>query len=254
MKDTLFQNTPVNVAVVGRNLDDLMPMLREFPVRLVDENPDLVISYGGDGSLLGAEQKFPHVPKFPLRDFRQNPKCPLHDERTVLKQLFAGELKPTSLCKLYAELPNGTTLTGINDIVLSNLHVSSAIRYRLWLNGELFRGQVVADSLVVSTPFGSTGYFHSITRGTIQTGLGLAFSNAMDLYCFTIVPQSTVIDVELLRGPAHIAADNDPRISQLADGAKIRIRVHDEPTLAYGIDVFRCADCYNLRKNGLTLA
>ncbi|MBP5641347.1 MAG: hypothetical protein J6X55_17855 [Victivallales bacterium] len=251
MKDDLFKKHPVKVAVVGRNLDDLMPILKDFPVQIVTQEPDLVISYGGDGSLLGSEQKYPSIPKFPLRDFRQNPKCPCHDERTVLQQLFNGQLKTSLLCKLHAELPDGMTLTGINDIVLSNLHVSSAIRYRLWLNGELFRGQIVADSLVVSTPFGSTGYFHSITRGTIQTGLGLAFSNSMDLNGFTIVPQDTVIDVELLRGPAHVAADNDPRVCQLKNGARIRIKISPTPTPAYGIDIFRCVDCYNLRRNGL---
>ena len=54
-----FNKKLYKVKIVGRNLDDLRPLLRMFPVKLVDSDPDLVISYGGDGSLLGAERDFP---------------------------------------------------------------------------------------------------------------------------------------------------------------------------------------------------
>lgn len=251
VKDALFEKKDLRVVVVGRNLEDLLPMLRLFPIQIVDKDPDLVISYGGDGSLLGAEQKYPGVPKCPLRDFRQNPKCPAHAEMSVLEKLFRGELRRTTLTKLVAELEDGTMLKGINDIVIARRLISSAIRYRIWLDGELFKGQVVADSLVVATPFGSTGYFQSITRGTIQSGLGMAFSNAMDLYGFTVVPAETRIAIELLRGPAEMVADNDPNVCQLETGAKILIRVQDALTPVYGVDVFRCMDCYTLRRNGI---
>lgn len=249
--DPLFAKPNLRVVIVGRNLDDLRPLLRQFPVQIVDEAPDLVISYGGDGSLLGAERDFPGVPKCPLRDARQNPKCPLHSEQQVLEALFSGQLRKTQLVKLRAELENGTVLDGINDIVIAHDLIFSAIRYRIWLNGELFKGQVVADSLVVATPFGSTGYFQSITRGNFQTGLGLAFCNALDLSGFTVVPAGTCLTVELLRGPAEIVADNNPAIHSLETGARITICAQEESTPAYGVDIFRCQDCFNLRRNGL---
>lgn len=240
----------LKVAVTGRNLDDVLPMLRLFPVDIVEEHPDLVISYGGDGSLLGAEQRFPGVPKCPLRDFRQNPKCPAHSELSLLEKLFRGELDRSRLTKLAVEFADGSSLTGLNDIVIARQQIASAIRYRIWLDGTLFRGQVVADSLVVSTPFGSTGYFQSITRGTFHAGLGLAYPNAMDLTGFTVIPDKTSIAVEILRGPAEVVADNDPHIRTLQDGAKLRIRQLEQTTTVYGLEAFRCGDCYNLRRNG----
>ena len=82
---------------------------------------------------------------------------------TTLEKLFSGELSETQIVKMVATTNDGNTLKGINDIVLSRKLIASAIRYRIWANGELLRSQVVADSLVVSTPFGSTGYFQSIT-------------------------------------------------------------------------------------------
>ena len=249
--DALFANVRLRVAVTGRNLDDLLPMLRLFPADVVDDNPDLVISYGGDGSLLGAEQRFPGIPKCPLRDFRQNPKCPAHADLSILEKLFRGELDVTQLPKLTVEFEDGASLCGINDIVIARQQIASAIRYRIWLDGHLFRPQVVADSLVVATPFGSTGYFQSITRGTFLTGLGLAFPNAMDLAGFSIIHPDASIAVELIRGPAEVVADNDPHIRTLDSGARLRIRQLEEKTTVYGLEAFRCLDCYNLRRNGL---
>ncbi|MBO7622248.1 MAG: NAD(+)/NADH kinase, partial [Victivallales bacterium] len=145
----------------------------------------------------------------------------------------------------------GNTLKGINDVVLSRKLIASAIRYRIWANGELLRSQVVADSLVVSTPFGSTGYFQSITHGNFQVGLGVAFNNAMDLYSHVIIPDNSQLTVELLRGPAVLVADNDPNSYELCTGNRLRISISDERTSIYGLDVFRCMDCYDLRKKGI---
>ena len=133
--DALFEKTEISIAVTGRNLDDLHPLLRQFPCRIVQENPDLVITHGGDGSLIGAERIYPGVPKCPIRDDRQNPKCPKHAVLTTLKRLFAGELKPTHLVKIEASTKNGDKLSGINDLTIGRRIAASAIRYRIWSNG-----------------------------------------------------------------------------------------------------------------------
>ena len=170
---------------------------------------------------------------------------------TTLEKLFNGELSETLLSKMIATTDDGRELCGINDIVLSRKLIASAIRYRIWVNGELLRSQVVADSLVVSTPFGSTGYFQSITHGTFQVGLGVAFNNAMDLYSHVIIPAESQLTVELLRGPAVLVADNDPNSFELNTGNRLRICESSDKTPVYGLEVFRCMDCYDLRKKGI---
>lgn len=249
--DSLFKKKDLRVTVVGRNLDDIVPLIRLHPVALVEEEPDLVISHGGDGSLLGAELCFPGIPKCPIRDRRQNPKCQKHSEMTTLAKLFNGELKKSYLEKLEAVTENGDRLCALNDIVLTRQLASSAVRYRIWIDGELFRGQVVADGLVVTTPFGSTGYYQSITRGNIRTGIGLAFNNAMDLLGHTVIHGEARLTIQLLRGPAVMVADNNPRHIELDTGAMIQVYVLPERTPVYGVDVFRCLECYHLRKDGV---
>ncbi|NLF92837.1 MAG: hypothetical protein GX564_03030 [Oligosphaeraceae bacterium] len=251
MDRDFFHKQPLRVLVRGRNLEDLLPWLRRFAVELVDEHPDLVITHGGDGSLLGAERDYPGVPKCPLRDRRQNPKCPRHSELSTLEKLFAGQLQRSSLEKLVAVTASGEELRGINDLVLSRELLSSAIRYRIVVDGELFRPQVVSDSLVIATPFGSTGYFQSITRGNFRTGIGLAFNNAMEGSGFSVLPVFTRLEVQILRGPAVLVADNDPQILRLKDGETLLVRLSDSKTTVYGLDVFRCPDCYQLRRDGI---
>ena len=89
MSNTLFNKKQYKVKLVGRNLEDLRPLLRMFPVEIVDSEPDLVISYGGDGSLLGAERDFPGVPKCPDSEYivkihaQRTWLCPLHPKRVL---------------------------------------------------------------------------------------------------------------------------------------------------------------------------
>lgn len=249
--DDLFSGKPLRVLAYGRNLDDLLPLLRQFPIELVQENPDLVISHGGDGSLLGAERLYPGIPKCPIRDRRQNPKCPCHDELEILKSLFGGKLDRMRLAKLRACRDTGATLEGMNDLVLSRELVASAIRYRVWVNDKILRSQVVSDSLVIATVFGSTGYFQSITHGNFKAGIGLAFNNSMDGADFTVLPDEATITVQILRGPALLAADNNPEMLTLKDNDSIQVRLAKPETIVYGIEVFRCQECYQRRRNGV---
>lgn len=241
----------IRAAICGRHLDELRRRLRGFPIEIVEKDPELVISYGGDGSLLGAERDWPGVPKCPIRDVRRNPKCPRHGEDQVLAMLVAGQLEVSRLMRLEAAAPDGTRLHAINDIVVTKENTASAVRVRIWLNGELFQPQNVGDGLLVATPFGSTGYYQSITRGCFRTGIGLAFNNPRDWLGHIVVPETTAIAVEILRGPAQLLADNDPCRVCLKDGDRLLIRRLREKTLAYGIDVFRCPECYHLRRNGV---
>ncbi|MFA6724146.1 MAG: hypothetical protein WCS95_05695, partial [Lentisphaeria bacterium] len=65
--DELFSGRKLRVLLYGRNLEDLRPLLQGFPLDIVQEDPELVITHGGDGSLLGAERLYPGIPKCPIR-------------------------------------------------------------------------------------------------------------------------------------------------------------------------------------------
>lgn len=239
----------LRVAICGRNLTDLQRFLEPFPARIVTEKPDLVISYGGDGALLGAERDFPGVPKFPLRDSRSNGKCPEHGEEALLTRLFAEQLTPTAMMKLEGDVDNRGRVLAVNDIVVAKRIFSSAVRYRVWLDDEIYANQIVGDGLVAATPFGSTGYYRSITHSMFRLGIGLAFNNSTEPTDHLVVSPESQVRVEVIRGPAVLLADNAPERVRLRRGDHVRITVHPERMTVLGLDAFRCSECMRHRSN-----
>lgn len=235
------------VLVYGRNVDDLISVLPK-EVELVSTNPDLVISYGGDGALLGAERDWPGVPKIAMRDYRHNPKCSEHSEEQVLALALAGELTPRKLIKLDAFDGKGNCLSAMNDVVLHNGDPRSAIRYAVTIDGKSFPHQMVGDGVVTATPFGSSAYYKSITGSVFYTGIGLAFNNSTEPMDHMVLNDASVIEVIITRGPAVLLADNSPREFIIEEGEKITIKKGEAETLFYGLDIFRCPACYSLRK------
>ncbi|MDD3696367.1 MAG: hypothetical protein PHG44_10430, partial [Lentisphaeria bacterium] len=58
------------------------------------------------------------------------------------------------------------------------------------------------------------------------------------------------VKVQLLRGPAQLLADNNPQLCELQDNDCFKAKLNEAQTLFYGMDVFRCQECYQLRRNG----
>lgn len=245
----------LRVRVVGRSAEELLPLLAPYSVEVLEESslaqPELVISSGGDGSLLGAERLYPGIPKLPIRDRFHDPRCPLHGEKAILEHFFSGEMAVSRLAKIQCDDHRGHRQVGLNDIVTAREVNLGAIRYRIVVDGQVIRPQVISDSLVVSTPFGSTGYFQSITRGSFRQGIGLAFNNPLEGEDFLIVDEHSTIDVEMLRGPASVMADNDPVLWEIADGQRLSFQLAPQPALVFGLAAFRCRQCYELRRDGL---
>lgn len=240
----------MRVALCGRNLADLEIVLRKFPLQIVATDPTLVISYGGDGALLGAEREFPGVTKCPVRDSSSGPQCAQHGAERILSMLSQDELSRSSLVKLHAVI-GGETVAGINDVQINKANPSSAVRFRLRLGDELYRNQIVGDGLVVATPFGSTGYYRSITHSSFRVGTGLAFNNSTEPLDHLVIDARTPVDVEIIRGPALLFADNDPKRIALDTGDRVTVTKGAEETVVLGLEIFRCPACLQLRHDAV---
>ncbi len=237
---------PVRAALCGRNLDDLRELLAGLPVELVEQQPEIVISHGGDGALLGAERDFPGIPKYPVRDWRHNPACPIHPEADVLAKAFSGQLRRFEVLKIEARVGQAHVVA-LNDISIHRRIHASAVRFRLALDDELYANQIVGDGLVLATPFGSTGYYRSITHSLFRLGLGLAFNNTTEPIDHLVIEENCIVHVDILRGPAVLVADNDPHPIDLQTGDTVEFRQTDAKTVVYGLDIFRCRECLRLR-------
>ncbi len=154
--------SPIRAKVVGQYRDELLPLLSEYPVEILDtdssETPGLVFSYGGDGTLLGAERDFPGIPKLPLRDKSHNPRCQRHCERQCLDAFFEGRIALAEYMKLRASV-HGRELTALNDIVLERrLHPLGAIRFQ--------QASTAAPRFPGSLPTRLSSQRHTVPRAT----------------------------------------------------------------------------------------
>ncbi|MEE9394225.1 MAG: hypothetical protein V3W41_17130 [Planctomycetota bacterium] len=230
--------------LVGKNAAILKPLLEARGIELADsfDAADLLISYGGDGTLIGAEREFPEVPKLGMRDASAVTKCPEHEDALVLDRFLSGELAKTELMKITATI-DGKRLRGMNDIILRNSDVRSSVRFRVAVNNKMVSDETIGDGLVAATPFGSSAYFRSITNTVIRTGMGLAFNNCTEFLHHLVLKPDDVVQVEIVRGPAQLTADNSPEIIDLSNGDAFVIQRSTRSAVVYGIDSLRCGQC-----------
>lgn len=229
------------MVVDGEYRHNLTPILRSLGFQIVTRNPDVIITYGGDGTLLGAERDYPGIPKLPVRDGDpDNPQTHKRFERQ-LKRLKDGDYIESRYFKLQVTVRDETMLA-LNDITIRQQHQPSSLRYKIWVNDLPCPHEIVGDGIVAATVFGSTAYYRSITDSTFHVGIGLAFNNSTEQINHQVLREDAVIRMKITRGPASVFADNDPRSLTLNVGEFAEIRSSEQEAVILGISNLRRAD------------
>lgn len=229
--------------VVGRDTEKILAVLEKNDVDIVDDFPDLVVTHGGDGALLGAERDFPGVPKLPLRDLT----CEAHSSfEEIFEQFMDDKLEKTELMKI-AGIANGKELTGINDIFIHNDDRGGALRYRVLIDGKPYGHEIIGDGVGIATVHGSTAYYRSITHSIFKIGIGLAFNNSTEVTNHQVLPEETEVRIMITRGPAIMIADNSLDTIDLDTGDEVLMKKIADKAIIYGLDLFMCAKCRQLR-------
>lgn len=237
----------MRIHIAGRHIDDILPVVERADIEIVDENPDLVITHGGDGALLGAERVFPGIPKLPVRDFQTAPRCEEHSSfDKTFDRYLNGDLVKTELIKI-AGSANGKQLVGINDVFIHNVDRGGALRYRILIDDVPYRHEIIGDGVGIATVHGSTAYYRSITHSIFKIGIGLAFNNSTEITNHQVLPEDTIIKIRMMRGPAILLADNSPEVITLETGDEVVIKKIPEKAVIHGLDIFMCSECRKLR-------
>ncbi|MBS3055057.1 MAG: NAD(+)/NADH kinase [Candidatus Aenigmarchaeota archaeon] len=212
----------MRVAVVGKHRRYIEEELPEYGLKLSKKNPDVVISYGGDGTILKSERMYPGIPKVFIRHSYLCVKCHGDEYRKYLKYLSKKKFKTVKGIKVEGSV-KGKKLGGMNEINIVSEKPIFAVRFDLIVNGRLIARNVIGDGVVVATPFGSHAYFYSITRKTFKKGLGIAFNNPRKKMKNLIVKDNSIIKVKILRDAGWMIADNNPKFVHLNEGDVITI-------------------------------
>lgn len=241
----------MRILLFGKNSDSIRHLLPMHGLEAVEDKPDVIISYGGDGTLLSAERKFPGIPKLPIRDSKVCRKCPAHTTENLLKSLAEKTIELQIFPKLEAK-SGSVDILAINDIVVRNSTPMHALRFRIWENGEpTGPGVIIGDGIVATTAFGSTGYFKSITRTEIEQGFAIAFNNTTLPIHPVKFMQKDVFKIEIVRGPGTLSSDNNPKILTLKETDTVSIFPSKHSAKIYVKKTLRCTDCVVLRDKRL---
>lgn len=223
----------VRLLLFGAEAQSLLPEIAKFAnLVVVDRDPDVVVSYGGDGTLLAAELAYPSLPKVPVLNSARGHRCIPHPPANVIQLLAEGALVSHTYTKLECAIYQNTIpepqqiITPLNEITLHKGRINSAVRYKLWINGDPYeRGlEILGDGAIVCTAFGSTAYFSKVTRGVFTQGIGVALMATAEHVNHLIVPEDSVIRLRITRGPAILSYDNSQDYLPLEAGGELVVR------------------------------
>lgn len=241
----------MKLLLFGKKAFELKPLLKQQGFTVVEDNPQVVITYGGDGTLLSAEREYPGVPKLAIRDNSICVKCVSHQDKELFKKLKEDRLPLRQLHKLEAKF-NHHKLLAVNDFVIRNQLPIHAIRFQLFKNNQSVTDKlVIGDGVVASTAFGATGYFRSITRKTFSQNFGLTFNNTTEKLEPVYFKEADQIKVRIVRGPATLSYDNSPDIYTLERGSVVFFKPSSEKIKLYAADTLRCPSCQIVRRTDI---
>ena len=172
------------------------------------EKPDLMITFGGDGTLLGGAQLAISCGS-PLLGINLGTVGFLTEEEPenldqALESLLRGQYTIEQRSLLEAvNVRDGARSFALNDVVITRGGYARLIRVEAKVNGEEY-GTFTADGIVVATPTGSTGYSLSAGGPIVEPGMR----------CMTITP---VCAHSLQHAPCVASASSEIRLRMRAD-------------------------------------
>ena len=221
-------------------------LIAQFEVK----NKNFAIAYGGDGTVLDVIKKTNGKKAIiPVRNYGL---CEEH--KNILAEILDKDsdrvLKQTLCPFLEYTFSNGTSKNrGIAEVVVKNVDPTCAVRFNLYVDGKEYMKNVIADGIVMSTAYGSTGYFKSVARCIFNMdAIGIAFIAPTQGINNIILNSTSKIKVEFVRS-ADVIVTADKFKDKLFVDANDFIEVERVPEqiAIFGLEEFHCQQCRALR-------
>jgi len=193
---------------------------------VIDNNkPDFVITYGGDGTVLYSERKYPGIPKITIRAGSVGFKCAysIEELEDVLIKIDNGEYKIKEEMKLETTY-QGRKYLSLNEVQLHNSSPIKAVRFSVYIEDEILFENVIGDGVVIATAFGSSAYYSSIGGEKFDKGIGIALNNPYNIKEKPVVIDEGFdynINIKILRDDGLLLFDNDNNMIKIDKQLKL---------------------------------
>ena len=193
------------------------------------EKVDLIIVFGGDGTLLNSARQYLDS-QIPILGVNMGNVGFLTDLsvdnfETTITEILSGNYKIEERNLVSAKFDDNH-LYGLNEVVIHSGAYAQLMRYRLSVNNKVVYEQR-SDGLIVATPTGSTAY--SLSAG------GPIIHPSLDVW--TILP---MLPQSLSSRPFIISSDENVEMELFEgpnDSAKICVDGQDDIDVSYGVKI-----------------
>ncbi len=219
----------MKVAICSTEKEKVKKILVKHGFQVVAKNPDFVLCYGGDGTILYGERLYPAIPKLVVKTTESCRKSDYSSNSLdhLLDQVKKGNYMIIEEMKLDAYYKN-KKMTALNEVQVHTSLPIRAVRFSVSLDGKRF-DNLIGDGVIVATPFGSTGYYLATGGRGFEDGIGISFNNlhTKKIPSFTISEDSK-IKIKILRDSAFLLSDNNPKYFRLEEGDEVLVQKSEE--------------------------
>ena len=175
-------------------------------------SPDVVVTIGGDGTVLSAAGEYPEALIFGVHKGDVGFLTEI-EASDIEKGLEAVALKRFSVdphSRVAAYSGKELIGVGLNEVVITSKRPAEILELSLRIDGNPY-GPFSADGVIVSTPTGSTGYAMSAGGPAVESSCKVL--NIVPVCPYNsgtkalVVPESSKIEVQVKKGTGIVAID-----------------------------------------------
>lgn len=197
--------------------------------------PDMVVSVGGDGTMLGAVRRAlawdVPVLGFNLGTMGFLAQAEPGEAQTVVARVIAGDYRVEERMTVSATF-DGNTATGVNDVVVEKVDSTRLISVDVTIDDQQFINYR-ADGLIVATPTGSTAYSFSAGGPLVDPRLEVLVMTPVAAHSLfdraLVLPATSVIRLRVTRDRSVRAHVDKTPLGELGEDQMVEIRRGERP-------------------------
>ena len=136
--------------------------LKEYSLGEINKNADIVVTVGGDGTILRAMEKI-EKPVFAINSGGMGFLSEVESKysKSGLEQVISGDYNIEERAKLKTILDGERLPDATNEVTLQTARIAKILYMQIFVENELIE-TLGADGIIISTPTGSTSYALSV--------------------------------------------------------------------------------------------